>query len=140
MIVKIKKLTPEAIVPKYAHEDDACFDLVATKKFYDEYGNTCYSFGLAFEIPHGFCGLIFPRSSNCKKSLLLANSVGVIDSGYRGEVSARFKPTMIYGDEYKVGDRVAQMMIVPVPRIEFELSEELTETSRGEGGYGSSGN
>lgn len=140
MIVKIKKLTPEAIVPKYAHEDDACFDLVATKKFYDEYGNTCYSFGLAFEIPHGFCGLLFPRSSNCKKSLLLTNSVGVIDSGYRGEVSARFKPTMIDGDEYKVGDRVAQMMIVTVPRIEFELSEELTETSRGEGGYGSSGN
>lgn len=140
MIIKIMKLSSDAVVPKYAHDfEDACFDLVATKKWYDDFGNTCYSFGLAFEIPHGFCGLLFPRSSNCKKSLLLSNSVGVIDSCFRGEVSAVFKPTMIDGDEYKVGDRVAQMMIVPVPHVEFVLAEELSETSRGTNGYGSSG-
>lgn len=140
MIVRIKKLKENAVVPKYAHDyEDACFDLVATSKYYDDYGNVCYGFGLAFEIPQGYCGLIFPRSSNCKKSLLLTNSVGVIDSCYRGEVSARFKSTMIDGNEYSVGDRVAQMMIIPIPHIEFELSEELSETSRGNCGYGSTG-
>lgn len=140
MIVRIKKLKENAVVPKYAHDyEDACFDLVATSKKYDEYGNTVYGFGLAFEIPQGYCGLIFPRSSNCKKSLLMCNSVGVIDSGYRGEISARFKPTMIDGDEYAVGDRVAQMMIVPIPHIELVLADELTDSERKDGGHGSTG-
>lgn len=91
MKVKIKRLTENAVIPKYAKEGDAGLDLVATSKSYDENGNVVYGTGLAFEIPKGYVGLLFPRSSNSKQDLLLSNSVGVIDSGYRGEVLFKFK-------------------------------------------------
>lgn len=148
--VKIKKTNPNAVIPCYAKAGDAGLDLTATSISYDEYGNICYGTGLAFEIPEGYVGLIFPRSSICKEQLLLSNAVGVIDSGYRGEVSFKFKPSLaldslqcvtdrkLYG-VYKVGERVGQMIIMPYPHIEFEEVEELSETERGEGGYGSSG-
>lgn len=148
--VKIKKTNPNAVIPGYAKAGDAGLDLTATSISYDEYGNICYGTGLAFEIPEGYVGLIFPRSSICKEQLLLSNAVGVIDSGYRGEVSFKFKPSLaldsrqcvtdrkLYG-VYKVGERVGQMIIMPYPHIEFEEVEELSETERGEGGYGSSG-
>lgn len=140
MKIRIKRISKYAVVPKYAHDyEDACFDLVATSRTYDDYGNTVYGTGLAFEIPEGYCGLVFPRSSNCKKTLLMCNSVGVIDSGYRNEVSVRFKPTMIDGTEYEVGERVAQMMIVPLPHIEFDECDELSGSERGTGGFGSTG-
>ena len=159
MRVKIKKMHPDAVIPKYAKVGDAGLDLTATSMYYDEYGNICYGTGLAFEIPEGYVGLIFPRSSICKEQLLLSNAVGVIDSGYRGEVSFKFKPSMaldnrqcVKADEeklwsiavrqndiYKVGDRIGQMIIMPYPSVEFEEVEELSETERGEGGYGSSG-
>lgn len=159
MEVKIKKLHKDAVVPKYAKVGDAGLDLTATSMYYDEYGNICYGTGLAFEIPKGYVGLIFPRSSICKEQLLLSNAVGVIDSGYRGEVSLKFKPSMALdncqcvktdegklwsiafrqNDIYKVGDRIGQMIIMPYPSVEFEEVEELSETERGEGGYGSSG-
>lgn len=150
MKVKIKKTHPNAVIPRYAKEGDAGLDLTATSKYFDEYGNICYGTGLAFEIPQGYVGLIFPRSSICKEQLLLSNAVGVIDSGYRGEVSFKFKPSMaldslqyvtdrkLYG-VYKVGDRIGQMIIMPYPSIEFEEVEELNETDRGDGGYGSTG-
>lgn len=157
--VKIKKTHPDAVIPRYAKVGDAGLDLTATSMYYDEYGNICYGTGLAFEIPEGYVGLIFPRSSICKEQLLLSNAVGVIDSGYRGEVSFKFKPSMaldnrqcVKADEeklwsiavrqndiYKVGDRIGQMIIMPYPSVEFEEVEELSETERGEGGYGSSG-
>ena len=159
MRVKIKKTHPDAVIPKYAKAGDAGLDLTATSMYYDEYGNICYGTGLAFEIPEGYVGLIFPRSSICKEQLLLSNAVGVIDSGYRGEVSFKFKPSMALdnrqcvkadaeklwsiavrqNDIYKVGDRIGQMIIMPYPSVEFEEVEELSETERGEGGYGSSG-
>lgn len=159
MRVKIKKKHPDAVIPKYAKVGDAGLDLTATSMYYDEYGNICYGTGLAFEIPEGYVGLIFPRSSICKEQLLLSNAVGVIDSGYRGEVSFKFKPSMALdnrqcvkadaekmwsiavrqNDIYKVGDRIGQMIIMPYPSVEFEEVEELSETERGEGGYGSSG-
>lgn len=159
MKVKIKKTHPDAVIPKYAKAGDAGLDLTATSISYDEYGNICYGTGLAFEIPEGYVGLIFPRSSICKEQLLLSNSVGVIDSGYRGEVSFKFKPSMALDKNqcvktdkdrlwsvairqnniYGVGDRIGQMIIMPYPHIEFEEVEELSETERGEGGYGSSG-
>ncbi len=159
MRVKIKKMHPDAVIPKYAKVGDAGLDLTATSMYYDEYGNICYGTGLAFEIPEGYVGLIFPRSSICKEQLLLSNAVGVIDSGYRGEVSFKFKPSMALdnrqcvkadaeklwsiavrqNDIYKVGDRIGQMIIMPYPSVEFEEVEELSETERGEGGYGSSG-
>ena len=148
--IRIKKMHPEAKIPRYAKLGDAGLDLTATSKWYDEDGNVCYGLGLAFELPEGYVGLIFPRSSNSKKYLAMSNSVGVLDSGYRGEVTAKFKPSAIYRDEknidtpynpyeYEVGDRVAQLLILPYPQIHFIESDELTETERGCCGYGSSG-
>lgn len=93
MKVKIKKLHPDAVIPAYAKAGDAGMDLTATSVNVDEYGNICYGTGLAFEIPEGYVGLVFPRSSIFKKGIVLSNSVGVIDSGYRGEVSFKFKPS-----------------------------------------------
>ena len=91
MKVKIKKIHKNAVIPTYAKDGDAGMDLTATSKSYDKHGNVVYGTGLAFEIPKGFVGLLFPRSSNAKKDLLLSNSVGVLDSGYRGEVMFKFK-------------------------------------------------
>lgn len=140
MKVKIKKLHPDAVIPKYAKPGDAGMDLTAVS-VEDEYynGNVVYNTGLAFEIPEGYVGLLFPRSSNSKKGLLLSNSVGVIDSGYRGEVSFKFKVLNSSMGVYKVGERIGQILIVPYPQIEFEEVEELSETERGTGGYGSTG-
>ena len=89
MKVKIKKLNEDAVIPKYSKSGDAGLDLTAISKIYDEFGNVEYDTGLAFEIPENYVGLIFPRSSNCKKDLLLSNSVGVIDSNYRGSVKIK---------------------------------------------------
>lgn len=150
MNIKIKKVHPNAVLPTYAKDGDAGMDLTATSKYFDEYGNICYGVGLAFEIPKGYVGLIFPRSSICKNQLLLSNAVGVVDSGYRGEVSVRFKPSLALDNDryaaheriypvYNIGERVAQIIIMPHPQIKFELVEELSQTERGEGGYGSSG-
>lgn len=151
MEVKIKKLHKDAVIPTYAKEGDAGMDLTAVSAETDKYGNVVYHFGLAFEIPKGYVGLIFPRSSICKKNLSLTNSVAVIDSGFRGEVTAKFKqanpfPISVKVDrsilnnlEYEVGDRVAQMIIMPYPKIEFKEVEELSETERGTGSYGSTG-
>lgn len=150
MNIKIKKVHPNAVLPTYAKTGDAGMDLTATSKYFDEYGNICYGVGLAFEIPKGYVGLIFPRSSICKNQLLLSNAVGVVDSGYRGEVSVRFKPSIALDNDkyatteriypvYNIGERVAQIIIMPHPQIQFELVEELSQTERGEGGYGSSG-
>lgn len=92
MKVKIKKLAPEAQLPQYMKADDSAMDLVAITKEFDEHGNCVFGTGIAIEIPVGYVGLIFPRSSNSKKDLLLANSVGIIDPGYRGEIILKFKP------------------------------------------------
>lgn len=145
MKVKIKKLHPDAIIPTYAKVGDAGMDLTAVNEQIDEYQNICYNTGLAIEIPKGFVGLLFPRSSNSKKDLLLSNSVGVIDSGYRGEIKMKFhhlkSPYMgIKFKSYKKGDRIGQLIIIPYPQIEFEEVSELSETERGAGGYGSTGN
>lgn len=140
MKIKIKKINPFAIAPTKAHATDAGFDLYATSKTYDNDNNVVYGCGLAFEIPKGYMGLIFPRSSNAKKSLLLSNSVGVIDAGYRGEVTAKFKRLYpISQNEYAIGERFAQLIVMPIPTVEFEEAEELSESERGVGGYGSSG-
>lgn len=142
MKIKIKKLHPDAVIPAYAKTGDAGMDLTAVSMKIDEYGNICYGTGLAFEIPEGYVGLVFPRSSNCKKGIILTNCVGVIDSGYRGEVSFKFKEIALGNFSkvaYKVGDRIGQIIIMPYPQIEFEEVEELSQTERGDKGYGSSG-
>ena len=140
MKIKVKRLNELAMLPTKAHATDAGFDLYATSKTYDNDGNVVYGCGLAFEIPEGYMGLIFPRSSNAKKSLLLSNSVGVIDAGYRGEVTAKFKRLYpISQGEYAIGERFAQLIVMPIPAVELEEAEELSESERGVGGYGSSG-
>lgn len=98
MEVKIKKLCDSAVIPSYAKPGDAGMDLVATSRIFDKYGNVEYGTGLAMEIPEGYVGLIFARSSIFKQDLSLANAVGVIDSGYRGEIKFKFKPTLSYMD------------------------------------------
>ena len=140
MKVKIKKLHKDAVVPKYAKNGDAGLDLTAISEVWNE-DNTMvtYDTGLSIEIPEGYVGLLFPRSSISKTSLILSNSVGVIDSGYRGSIMCKYR----YSDEgfiYDIGDRIGQLIIIPYPQIEFEEVEELSETERGAGGYGSSGN
>ena len=137
MKVKIKKLNPDAIIPTYEKTGDAGMDLVITEIKGETEWDISYGFGISMEIPEGFMGLVFPRSSIRKTDLILSNSVGVIDSGYRGELQATFKKTG--GAVYKVGERGAQIIIIPHPTIEFEEVEELTNTERGEGGFGSTG-
>ena len=99
MKIKIKKLHPDAVIPNYSKLGDAGQDLVCVSRHFDADGNAVYGTGLAFEIPEGYVGLIFPRSSNAKKDLMLTNSVGVVDSGYRGEVMFKFKPAAFFADD-----------------------------------------
>lgn len=139
--VKIKRLSPEAVMPSKGTDKSAGYDLTAISAFWDKERNQVkYFFGLAFEIPEGYVGLIFPRSSVCKKDLSLSNCVGVIDSDYRGEVTAVFNVTDTSKDNvYSVGDRIAQMLFMQLPEVELTEVEELSETKRGTGGYGSTG-
>ena len=146
MKVKIKKLVPEAVIPTYAHFGDAAMDLTCTSVNTDEYGNIVYGTGLAFEIPKGYAMFIYLRSSNHKTSLMLTNHVGIVDSGYRGEVLLKYSPYsdvtgFIRNDEqdYKLGDRIGQAIIMPVPFITFEETDVLSDSERGTGGYGSTG-
>ena len=137
MKVRIKKLNENAVIPSYAKDGDAGMDLVATRIINERLDSITYGTDIALEIPEGFVGLVFPRSSIRKTDLILSNSVGVIDSGYRGEIQATFKRSGVYA--YAVGDRIAQIMIIPHPDIEFEEADELSDTERGDGGFGSTG-
>ena len=137
MKVRIKKLNENAVIPSYAKDGDAGMDVVATRIINERLDSITYGTDIALEIPEGFVGLIFPRSSIRKTDLILSNSVGVIDSGYRGEIQATFKRSGVYA--YAVGDRICQIMIIPHPPIEFEEADELSDTERGDGGFGSTG-
>ena len=140
MRVRIKKLNPNAVIPKYAKDNDAGMDLVATSIKENTTFQVTYGLGIALEIPDGFVGLIFPRSSIRNTELILSNSVGVVDAGYRGELQATFvKTNGLDSLAYKVGDRVCQLIIIPHPIIELEEVSELNNTERGEGGFGSTG-
>lgn len=148
MKVKIKKLHPNAVIPFKKHESDFCYDIVATsvqKIFPNVYK---YGTGLSFEIDgeeeyvkngHQISIDIRPRSSICKTGLVLANSTGTIDYDYRGEITAVFYHVVPSLPIYKVGDRIAQMKVGFTEKIDFLESEELSETERGKGGYGSTG-
>jgi len=141
MNVKCKLINPEinTKIPIYSKPGDAGLDFWATSESLTknvEYGYIEYGTNIAVEIPEGFVGLLFPRSSISETGLILANSVGVVDSGYRGEIKFRFK-YIPETKKYKVGERVGQMVIMPYPQVEFELVEELSSTDRGEGGFGS---
>ena len=122
--MKVKRLVPAAVLPKKAHATDAGFDLVAVSRTVDEDGAVVYGTGLAVEIPEGHVGMLFPRSSVAKYDIILSNCVGIIDSGYRGEVMAKFKlmDPLLKHDEYHwygIGDRIAQLIIVELPDVEI---------------------
>jgi dUTP pyrophosphatase len=143
MKILFKKLHPEAVKPKFGKPGDAGADLVATSvDLSTREGQIVYGTGIAVEIPEGMVGLVFPRSSVRDKDLVLSNGVGVIDSGYRGEIMATFnlKNPWSPDDVYKVGDRIAQLVIMPVPLVQYTEVEELSETQRGTDGHGSTGN
>ena len=162
MKVLFKKLVPEAKKPKFGKPGDAGADLVATTMSNHD-DHLVYGVGLAVEIPEGMVGLIFPRSSIRNTDLSLSNSVGVIDSGYRGEIMVTFNLRMghivaqeleiaetledLSGevfdtpyDAYEIGDRIAQLVIMPVPLVKYIEVDELSETQRGTDGHGSTGN
>jgi dUTP pyrophosphatase len=139
-LVKVKKLVKEAVIPFYAKDGDAGMDLTAVSKSVDEESAIAtFGTGLAFEIPKGYVGLVFPRSSSYKQQSIMSNSVGVIDSGYRGEVMCKFYQSFDGEPTYNVKDRIAQLIIIPYPQIEFVEVNELSETERNIGGYGSTG-
>lgn len=166
MKVKICKTEFLAEMPRYATDGSAGMDLTAVSCKVDSVGNYVYGTGLSFAIPKGYVGLLFPRSSNTKKDLLMGNSVGVLDSDYRGEVTFKFRPISVLGrirakilrflgfedgygmgngsctpmyGRYRVGERIGQLVVVKIPRVEFVEMAELDETERGTGGYGSTG-
>lgn len=142
MELKFKKLQEEAVIPSRAHATDAGLDL--TTIGFTTIVNKAkelmlvYHTGLAVEIPEGHMGLLFPRSSIYKKSLIQSNCVGVIDSGYRGEIMVIYKTTTNSVPEvYAKGERFCQLVIVPIPQVDPVEVEELSESDRQTGGFGS---
>lgn len=139
--LKVKRLTDTAKLPTYAHDGDACFDLYA-----DDVNETCggtvftCDTGLSVEVPQGYAMMIYSRSGHgFKNNMRLSNCVGVLDSGYRGPVVVKLTCDRQIQYVPKVGDRIAQAMLIPVPVVTFEEVTELSDSERGEGGFGSSG-
>lgn len=140
MKVRFKRLTSTAKLPQYARSGDAGLDLVADRIIANTTFQVTYKLGVACEIPTGYVGLIFPRSSIRKYELQLSNSVGVVDSGYRGELEATFNKTNGFlSMMYRPGEKICQMVIIPYPEIEVEEVSELAPSERGEQGFGSTG-
>jgi len=171
--IKIKRLDPKAVIPRYAMPGDAGMDLTAVSVESDCRSGLCvYHTGISVAIPKGYVGLVFPRSSNRKTTSYMTNSVGVIDSGYRGEILVCYRSRTAWtvwknvsilacvleekdpdeyaehdfastwhecSSPYKEGERVAQLVVIPYPQVEFEECEELDETERGANGHGSTG-
>ena len=145
MRVPVKRLSSDAVIPTYAKPGDAGLDIVATRVIDDGDMYITYGTDISLEIPEGYVGLIFPRSSIRKYDLLLSNSVGVVDSGYRGEIQFTFIKSKDFGSGktirvYNIGDRIGQIIIVPYPQIEFDEVDELSDSERGYGGFGHTGN
>jgi dUTP pyrophosphatase len=135
--MKFKKTHKNAVTPFYATKGSAAMDLTAIEVEMIDKNYVKYNFGLAFEIPQNKVGLIFPRSSCYKQRQLLSNCVGVIDSDYRGSISAVMKGT---GNKaYIENERVAQILFIDSKQEELEEVKELSQTNRGENGYGSTG-
>ena len=139
--VKIKKLHQDAVIPKYAKDGDAGMDITCIDDGKIEMNANgvikTYRTGIAVAIPEGYVGLIYPRSSIFKTGLRMCNSVGVIDSGYRGEILFKFDVIAMNSKPYKKGDRIGQIIITPYPSIEFTEVDELDNTERGDAGFGS---
>ena len=140
MKVKFRKVNPDAVAPKKAHPTDAGFDLTCYYVEEDRQKNVVsYGTGISVEIPEGYVGLLTPRSSVYKMQLQMANSIGVIDAGYRGELVFKYRIVQPHVRRYTVGDRIGQLVIVPIPDVELEEVNELDASDRGVAGFGSSG-
>ena len=139
MQIRFKKLHHLAQIPKRATDGAAGFDLTAVTCKYGENGKVFYDTGIAVEIPAGYVGLVFQRSSVYKTGLMLSCCVGVIDGDFRSSISMIFNVGYGGCSPYKAGDRIGQIVFVPVPAFELVESDELSETARGAGGYGSTG-
>lgn len=139
MKINVKKLHPDAVIPSYAKPGDAGLDLVALWMKDDGHGNLEYGTGLAIEIPEGYEGQVRPRSSIRRTDLSLTNTPGTIDSSYRGEIMVNFRILHDNPVKYQIGERIAQLVIQAVPHIQLVEVQELTETERGTGAYGSTG-
>lgn len=142
VVVKFKRLHKDAVIPQYAREGDFCKDIVAVDVEYNaDMDCFIYKTGFAVEIPQGYGILILPRSSNRKTDFIFPNSVGVIDSGYRGELNVTFKgrDKGNTNQPYQVGDRIAQMVLVPYSKFNFVEVDELSDSERGDQGHGSTG-
>ena len=143
MKVRIQKLDENAILPTYGTEYSAGADLSALTDGSVEiapHQTVLLHTGIAVEIPEGYCGLIFARSGLAtKRGLAPANKVGVIDADYRGEVRVALHNQSELTATVENGERVAQLAIVPFLKAEFELADELSDTVRGVGGFGSTG-
>lgn len=133
------KLADGAKAPTYSNDGDGCVDLCASDKAYD-HDEIVYDTGVAINIPMGYVGLLFNRSSVYKTPHLLRNCVGVIDHGYVDTIKCRFLNVSNSPNQYEVGDRIAQLLIIKRPRLEFEIVEEFTNTNDRGGGFGSTGN
>lgn len=153
MIIKIKKLSPDAMLPSIGNPMDACFDLHALEDTeFNPFEIKLVRTGIAIELPEGFRSNIYARSSTpLKKGLILANSVGIIDNGYRGELLIQFLNISNICDNGQVsfaknkiskGDKIAQLEIVKsltAGSFEMSIVGDLSQTTRGEGGFGSTG-
>lgn len=163
MIVKVKKLNPNAIIPTYATEGSAGMDITAIDLEYDiKNDRYIYHTGLAFEVPQGYFMDLRPQSRNTKSDFYLPNAPGTLDPDYRGELLVIYKRrdavnprqfieldsssekgirayinSMLSIAPYTPGQTVCQLIILPYPKVEFEEVEELSNTERGEGGFGS---
>ena len=140
LVVSIKLTHPDAIMPSYAKPGDAGMDLTAVSVRYDVNEELyVYDTGVSMAIPDGYVGLVFPRSSISKTGLSLANSVGVIDSAFRGSILLKFRSKNLVSPSYKIGERIGQIMIIPRPFVTYQSVQELPSSERGTGGFGSTG-
>jgi dUTP pyrophosphatase len=142
MRIPIQILNPKATVPEHAYDNgDAGVDLASVEDLVLQEGERALvATGIAVAIPHGYGGFVQPRSGLASKfGITLTNSPGLIDSNYRGEIKVILQNTGHADFEIKSGDRIAQLVIMPVEQAEFDLVDELPGSDRGEGGFGSSG-
>lgn len=150
MIVKIKKLNPNAVIPFKSFDDDFCYDCVAVSE--EEIAPNVWKYGLGFSVEivqgssvypeedYNFSLDFRPRSSIWKTGMVLSNSVGTVDMGYRGEVFAIFYHVLPNMPRYKVGDKICQFKLGEAEILYFDEVTTLSETERGSGGFGSTGN
>ena len=137
--VLVKKLFSEARIPRKAHDDDAGWDLYANSIRKVGFLRYEYGSGIAIEMPKGYEAQVRARSSIFTTGFILSNGMGTIDAGYRGEIKAVFWKIPFIGKPYKIGERFCQLVFKEVPEIKLKKVKELNESSRGEGGYGSTG-